>query len=411
MSSKFFKAFKSWRTTSVSLLSFASGLPLGLVWISIPDWLRSNGVDLAVVGLFSLTQLPWSLKPLWAPLLDRYAPHFWGRRRTTIALTQILLSVFLFIFAGLGNKPDLVFVVAALTMAIAFASATQDIMLDGYAVEVLEKDEQAVAVGARTALYRSAMYVSGALSISLISKFGWAWVCALMGVIFLPFVILTKQSPEPTVKPFEPKTLNEAVWVPLKEIFLRKSALQILLFVVLYKFADNLGQALLRPFLVDCGYSAVDRGVALGTIGLFATLLGTFVGGVLTSVIGLGRSLWVCGFLQIFSNLGYVFVAQSEVNRPLMYAAMGFETFTQGLGAGAFSVLLMRLTQKEFSVTQYALLSSLFAIPRVFTGPLSALLTKTVGWENFFYISMLAGIPGLLMLHRFSPFFKKEPAV
>lgn len=397
----FFKALTSWRTASVSLLSFSSGLPLGLVWISIPDWMRTIGVDIRVVGLFTLAQAPWSFKILWAPLMDRFYPKFLGPRRAWILITQILLSLLILGLAGLGNHPDAVWVVGALCLAIAVASASQDIAIDAYAVEVLEKDEQAIAVGARIAIYRAAMYVAGALTISLAAVYSWKVVNIILAACFIPMMLITLKAPKPEFTQIHPKSLNEAVWKPFLGMLSRHRAIEILLFVILYKLADNFGQALLRPFLVDMGYSDFDRGVALGTIGLGATIAGTFLGGFLTTFLGLGRSLWVFGFLQIFSNLGYVWLSLVDVTRIGMYLAMGFETFTQGLGTGAFSVLLLRLTQKRFSVTQYALFSSLFAIPRIISGPISGVMVDSIGWTNFFAFTLVAGIPGLMMLQRF----------
>ena len=402
-------AMRSWRTASVSLLSFSSGLPLGLVWIAIPDWLRSIGVDIKVVGLITLAQAPWTFKFLWSPIMDRYVPPFMGRRRGWAFLAQIGLLVATLALAGVGSHPDTPWVVGALALAIAFASATQDIAVDAYAVDVLRADEQGIAVGARIAIYRAAMFIAGGLAISLAGRWGWPAVNVMLAALYLPMMVITWLSPEPEEQVVAPTTLKDAVWYPFLGFLARHRALEILAFVVFYKFADNLAQALLRPFLVDMGYSADDRGVALATIGLFATLAGTFIGGIATTLMGLGRSLWIFGFLQIFSNIGYILVAQSEVNRPLMFGALGFETFTQGLGTGAFSVLLLRMTQKRFSATQYALFSSLFGIPRLLTGPIAGFTVDATGWITFFWISMVVGIPGLVLLARFVPWGVREP--
>src|SRR5439155_1301719 len=182
-----------------------------------------------------------------------------------------------------------------------------------------------------------------------------------------------------------------------------------LAFVVFYKSSDQLAQALIRPFLGQMGYSAFDRGFALATVGLAATLLGTFLGGFFTTLIGLGHSLWLFGFLQTFSNAGYVILAGSPVNVPLMYAATGFEMLTSGMGTGAFSVLLLRMTQKRFSATQYALFSSLFGLPRLVAGPLSGFLVEAVGWRTFFLLTLVFGVPGMVLLARFVPLGVREP--
>ncbi|MCY1002407.1 MFS transporter [Myxococcus sp. MISCRS1] len=404
------RAMASWRTASVTLLSFSSGLPLGLVWIAIPDWLRSIGVDIRVVGLITLAQAPWSFKFIWSPLMDRYVPPFWGRRRGWMAVAQVALFATTLALAGLGEHPEAAWVVGALAMAVAFASATQDIAIDAYAVEVLRKEEQGVAVGARVALYRAAMFIAGSAAITLAGRVSWKWVVIGLATLYLPMLIITRFAPEPEERLTPPKSLKDAVWYPFVGFLSRHRALEILAFVFLYKLADNLGGTLLRPFLVDMGYSDLHRGVALGTIGLFGTILGTLVGGAWTTVLGLGRALWVFGVIQIVSNIGYVLVARAGApNVWLMYSAIGFEQVTQGLGTGAFSVLLMRLTQKRFSATQFALLSSLFSIPRVVAGPIAGFLVYSIGWEPFFWFTMVGGIPGLLLLARFVPLGVRDP--
>ena len=404
-------ALRSWRTASVVLLSFSSGLPLGLVWIAIPDWMRSIGVDIRLVGLITLAQAPWSLKVLWAPLLDRYAPPWLGRRRGWMAVTQVALLVLGLALAGVGAHPQTPYVVGALALAIAFAAATQDIVIDAYAVDVLRPDEQGLAVGARTALYRAAMFVAGGASITLAGRFSWPVVNVGLALLYLPMLYISWRAPEPPQLLGRPTTLAEAVWQPLRGLFARPRAIEILAFVVCYKLADNLAGALIRPFLVDMGYSDTDRGVALATIGLAATLVGTFLGGLVTTAIGLGHSLWAFGFLQVFSNLGYVLLASSPVNRLLMYGATGFESFTSGLGTGAFAVLLLRLTEKRFSATQYALLTSLFGLPRLISGPLCGFLVAAFGWSTFFWITIAAGVPGLVLLSRFVPLGAREPTI
>ncbi len=403
-------AMRSRRTAAVVLQSFASGLPLGLVWYAIPDWMRDIGVDIRVVGLITLAQAPWTFKVLWAPLMDRYVPPFWGRRRGWMAVTQVGLFAFSLLLAGVGERPEAVWVVGAVAMAIALASASQDVAIDAYAVEVLHKDEQGAAAGARTAMYRAALLVSGGAAISLAARLGWPAVNVLLALTYLPMLLITWKSPEPEVQAPPPQSLRDAVWQPFLSFLTRPRALEILAFVVLYKFADQLYQSLTRPFLIDMGYNADQRGIALATIGVAGTVVGSFIGGWVTTLAGLGHSLWIFGFLQLFSNVGYYLLSiLDEPNAAAMYAATGFELLTSGMGTGAFSVLLLRLTEKRFSATQYALFSSLFALPRVLAGPITGFMVDATGWSIFFLSTIVIGIPGLVMLGRFVPLGVREP--
>jgi MFS transporter, PAT family, beta-lactamase induction signal transducer AmpG len=399
----------SWRLLSVALLSFASGLPLGLVWIAVPTWMAREGVDIKVIGLFSLAQAPWSFKLLWSPAMDRYPLPILGRRRGYMVLSLLTLAVSSFTLAAVSDSPVGVGTIGALCVAIAFASATFDIAYDAYTVEVLRPEEQGIAVGARNAFYRGAMLVSGGVSITLAAGWGWGSINLLLGLVYLPFVLIVLFSPEPeAILGGAPKTLREAVWGPFVSLLTRHRAFEILAFVVLYKLSDQLTQALTRPFLVQVGFDDFDVGVATATIGQAGAILGAFLGGVLTHYMGLGRALWIFGFLQLFSNLGYALVAQVGVNRPLMYTAQGFEHLSSGLGTGAFGVLLLRMTEKRFSATQYALLSSLFTIPRILAGPVAGVSADAFGWRDFFIATVVIGVPGLLMLARFVPWRARE---
>ena len=407
-------ALRSPRTAAVSLLSFSSGLPLGLVWIAIPTWLAREGVDIRIIGLFTLAQAPWSFKFLWSPLMDRYAlplPRI-GRKLGWTLLWQIALLIGTLSLGGVVLRPEMLWIIGSLTLAIAFASASQDIAIDAYAVEVLEPDEQGVAVGARIAIYRAAMFVAGGLTITLAGMWSWPMMFTLLALMYLPLMAVTLLAPKSTADHLQtPPSLREAVWEPFVGFLAKRRALELLAFVVLYKLADNLGGALVRPFLVQTGFNDFDVGIATATIGLITTLVGTFLGGVLTTAMGLGHALWVFGVLQIASNFGYVLIAEIGVNRPLMYAAMGFESLTTGMGTGAFSVLLLRMTMKQFSATQYALFTSLFALPRILAGPVTGVMVDAIGWREFFLFTIAVGIPGMLMLQRFSPLGRRDPEI
>jgi PAT family beta-lactamase induction signal transducer AmpG len=400
---------RSWRLLSVSLLSFTSGLPLGLVWLAVPTWMAEEHVDIKVIGLFTLAQAPWSFKLLWSPLMDRYPVPLLGRKRGWMLVSQVALLVLGFAMAAASTHPLNVSLIGLLSIAIAVASATHDIAYDAYAVEVLHKEEHGIAVGARLAFYRLAMWIAGRLSITASGWTSWRVVNGVLALFYVPSAAITAAAPEPEVLPPSPKSLREAVWEPFVGFLAQHRALEILAFVVLYKLAENLTQALTGPFLVQMGYTRFDVGVAAGTVGLFAIVIGTFIGGLMTEAIGLGPALWISGLLQLVANLGYAVVAEIPVNRPVMYTSQALEYITTGMGNGAFGVLLLRLTQKRFSATQYALLSSLFTLPRILSGPPAGILAATIGWRNFFLLTPLAGIPGMLMLARFVPWGVKDP--
>jgi MFS transporter, PAT family, beta-lactamase induction signal transducer AmpG len=403
------EVFRSRRLGSVCALSFASGLPLGLVWLAVPAWMTRLGVDIKVVGLFTLAQAPWTFKVLWAPLVDRYPLPLLGRKRGWILATQALLVALGLGFAAAAEPPVSVGTIGALCLAMALASATFDIAYDGYSVEVLRREEHGVAGGARMAIYRVAMWVSGRLSISLSAIWGWATVHLGLAVLYVPTMVAAWLAPDPEDPPAPPPTLRQAVWEPFVGLLAQHRALEILAFVVLFKLSDNLTQALTGPFLVQMGFSDWDVGIGAGTVGTVAFIVGAVLGGLLSAGRGLGPALWISGFLQIFSNLGYAVVAQVGVNRPIMYSAQGFEYLTTGMGSGAFAALLLRLTDKRFSATQFALLSSLFTIPRVLAGPPAGLLADTIGWRDFFVLTLASGIPGMVMLARFVPWGVREP--
>lgn len=406
-------ALKSWRLGAVSLLSFSSGMPLGLVVYAVPAWMAMAQVDIKTIGVITLAQAPYAFKFVWAPLLDRYRLPWLGRKRGWIVLGQLALAGLTVALAAQAGAPS-VAAVGALTFLLAFASATKDIAIDGYTVDSLRPEEQGVAVGARTTMYRVGMWVAGVIAISVAAwtlgtkAIGWGPTLVAVAALFVLLVPVTIFAPEPEQQAPPPRSLREAVWEPFVGFFRKPRALEIAAFLLLYKLADNLAISLVRPFLVQVGFEAVDVGFASGTVGLAFMMVGTFVGGVLTTRLGLGRALWLFGVLQSLAGLGYALVAIVGVNRPLMYAAMAFEGGASGMGTGAFGVLLLRLTQKRFSATQYALFSSVFALGRTIAGPIAGGLVDAIGWRDFFLFTIACGVPGLVMLQRFVPWGSRE---
>jgi PAT family beta-lactamase induction signal transducer AmpG len=405
------RSMRSWRTACVVLQSFSSGLPLGLVLVAVPAWLKLQGFDNSTIGWVTAAQLPYAFKFLWSPLMDRYAPPFLGRKRGWALISQAALLVATLGLAWVAASPGQVGTIWIAVFLIAFASASQDIAVDAYAVEVLRPEEQGVAAGARAAVSRFALTLSGRICITAATWLSWPFLFAAQALVYPASAALMVFSPEPESPPEPPRSLREAVWEPFVGFLRQHRALEITTFLVLYKFGDNLASALVSPFLLESGYSKMDVGIIFFWIGFGGAVVGTIVGGAVTSGLGLGHSLWIFGFLQAFSNVGYVLIAQLGVNRPLMYSAMFFESATTGMGTGAFSVLLLRLTSKKFSATQYALLSSIFALGRTASGPLAGVLVDAIGWPIFFGLTIVAAAPGLLLLQRFVPLGTREPAL
>ncbi len=403
-------ALTSWRLGSLSLLSVSSGMPLGLVLTTVPAWMAMSGVDIKTIGLVTLTQVPYAFKFLWAPLLDRFRPPALGRKRGWVLLAQLVLAAATFALARSATGSPEVGLVAALSFLIACASATQDIAIDAYAVETLRPEEHGLAVGARTAMYRAGMWVAGYLAISMAPTIGWSATLMIQAAIYLALLPVTVFAPEPESAEAPPTSLRAAIWDPFVGFFQQHRALEIAAFLFFYKLADNLAGALSGPFLVQVGFGATDVGLGRGVITFVAMLGGTFLGGLLTTRMGVARSLWVFGFLQAISNLGYAAVAEVGLNRPLMFCAIAVESATTGMGNGAFGVLLLRLTSKRFSATQYALFSSIFALGRTITGPPAGAFVDAIGWRDFFLLTVPAAIPGLLMLYRFAPWASAELA-
>ncbi len=448
--------FTSWRLGAVSLLSTSSGLPLGLVVTALPAWLAAANVDIKTIGLVTLAQLPYGFKFVWSPLMDRLRPPFMGFRRGWIFLCQLVLAAGTAVLGALAVKmpvcdcaavlagttscaalpapsPGLVGLVAGMSLLISFASASQDIVYDAYAVEVLQKHEHGAAVGARSFMYRAGMWFSGTIAITLAPLWGWEWTLVAQGAIYFALLPVTVFAPEPTLEHAPPASLRDAVWQPFVTFLGRPRALEITAFVLLYRLADSIAGALVSPFLIQKAFSSYDVGVVRGLVGVWGTLLGTMLGGILAGRIGVGRALWICGVLQIVSNVGYAVVANldpafgsfnlpwahelvvncvtkttpASVNVPLQ-AAILIETTTGGMGWGAFGVLLLRLTDKRFSATQYALFSSLVGLARTFVGPPAGIMADALGWRDFFLVTMAFGIPGMLMLKRFVP-WGQEP--
>ncbi|HEY3197675.1 MAG TPA: AmpG family muropeptide MFS transporter [Nitrospirales bacterium] len=399
--SKLLDFFTSWRMLVVLLLGFSSGLPLALTATTLQAWMKSENADLAVIGLFSLVALPYGLKVLWAPAMDRFVPPFLGRRRGWMLLSQIALVVTVAAMA-FSNPVTSPVVTAALAFLTAFFSASQDIVVDAYRTDLAENEEIGPAAALYITGYRFGMLTSGAVALILSDHLSWRVVYLLMAAAMLIGIIATLFAPEPVVAAKPPRTITEAVVLPFAEYFRRQGALEMLGFIVLYKLDVVIAMAMTTPFLLDLGFTKTDIGAVTKGFGLVATIIGTLAGGALMVKLGLKRSLWTFGLSQGISGLSFMLLAHVGHDYPTMVAAITIESFCSGMGTAAFTAFLMSICDKRFTATQYALLTSVMGLSRVIGSAPTGYLAKALGWEQYFLLSVLAMIPGLVLLTRYS---------
>ncbi|AEC20942.1 muropeptide transporter [Pusillimonas sp. T7-7] len=392
--------YASPRVLPLLVLGFASGLPLALTSGTLQAWATVDNVSLQNIGFLTLIGTAYTLKFLWAPLVDRYAPPLLGRRRSWIFLTQLLLAASI---AGMGlfSPGDNLGLMAALAVLVAFLSATQDIAFDAYSTDVLRKEERAAGAAIKVLGYRLAMIVSGGLALVLADQWlGWSNMYFLMGGFMAVCAIATILAPEPEVVARAPRTLTLAVVEPLVEFFKRRGAITILLLIILYKLGDAFAGALSTTFLLrGAGFSVSEVGTINKVFGLAATIVGALAGGAIMARLGLYRSLMLFGLMQAVSNFGYWVLAVTPPHLYSMALVVAVENLCGGLGTAAFVALLMALCKQEFSATQFALLSALSAVGRTYlAGPLTPPLVESMGWPGFFVITVLIALPGLVLL-------------
>ena len=395
-----FQVFANRRIAASLLLGFSSGIPLGLTGSTLQAWMASQKIDLAVIGIFSLVGLPYTLKFLWAPLMDRFVPPFLGRRRGWILVSQLALALTIsaMAFSNPATSPAMM---AALALMVAFFSSSQDIVVDAYRTEILRPEE--LGAGAATYImgYRIAMLVSGALALILSDHLPWQTVYLLMAATMIIGIVTSLLSPEAEVSAKAPKTLRDAVVLPFIEFFKRKGAFEVLAFIVLYKLDVVMASALTTPFLMELNFTRTDIGAVNKGFGLISMIVGTLIGGGMMSRLGMNASLWLFGLLQGFSGLAFTLLAHLGHHYPMMITAIAVENFCSGMGTAAYSGFLMSLCDRRFTATQYALLTSLMALTRVIAGAPTGFIAKAYGWETYFIISTLMMIPGLLLLTRY----------
>ena len=460
------QVFVSRRIAAMLGLGFASGLPLALSSGTLQAWLTVEGIDIRTIGFFALAGLPYTFKFVWAPLLDRFEPPWLGRRRAWLLVTQLLLAAACWAMASFDPK-DAIGVVAGLAVAIAFLSASQDVVFDAYRADLLEPRERGAGAAVSVLGYRLAMLVSGGLALILADQWlGWPATFRLMGALFVAMAGITLLAPRTGVDalrlrsdarrewrgfvamvaagavawfvldrtfgallPAKPDrfaklaadtvtllvAFSAALWAarragfpsfvePWDAFFERRGAVALLALIVLYKLGDAFAGSLSTAFLIrGAGFTATEVGAVNKVLGLAATIVGALAGGALLAKLSLWRALLWFGLLQAVSNFGYWLIAISPKDHALMAAAIGVENLCGGLGTAAFVAFLMALTDRRFTAAQYALLSALAAIGRVYVGPASGVMVEAFGWPTFFLTTIVAALPGLVLLYRLRP--------
>ncbi len=395
------KLYTSRRVAPLLALGFASGLPLALTGGTLQAWATIEQVSLQEIGFLTLVGTAYTLKFLWAPLIDRYAPPWLGRRRGWMVLMQVLLALGMLAMGCLSPGQSLL-PLALLAVFVAFCSATQDIAFDAYRSDVLRKDERGAGAALSVLGYRLAMLVSGGLALIIADQWlGWGATYMLMGGLMLLVALASFWAPEPEVPAQMPRSLREAVIEPFREFFGRPEAITVLVLIVLYKLGDAFAGALSTTFLIRAaGYTATEVGTVNKLLGLASTIVGALAGGALMARLGLYRSLMLFGVLQAVSNLGFWVISVGPQNVWLMAAGVGIENLCGGMGTAAFVALLMGLCNQQFSATQFALLSALSAVGRTYlAGPLTPQLVQAAGWPTFFLLTVLIALPGLWLLY------------
>ncbi|NMM27549.1 MAG: AmpG family muropeptide MFS transporter [Glaciimonas sp.] len=399
------------RTLICVFLGFSSGLPLFILLSLMQAWLAKSGLNIKTLGLFALVMFPYTWKFLWSPLMDRYSFGSLGRRRSWMAFTQTAL------FFGIGAMGMLdpltqLPAIAAGAVLVAFLSASQDIVIDAYRREILPDNEQGLGSAVYVNAYKVAGMVPGALSLILADLMAWQPVFWITAAFMLPGLVCTLLIQEPVVYGTPPKNLREAVLLPFREFIHRdgwRGALWILGFIFLYKLGDSMATALATKFYLDLGFSMTQIGAVAKTTGFWASIGGGIIGGVWMVQLGINRGLWVFGVAQAVAILGFAWLAQAGANVIVLAAVIGFEAFGVGLGTAAFVAYIAKTTDPRYTATQFALFTSLAAVPRTFINASVGFIVNETGWLLFFILCFVLALPGMLMLPRVAPWNGDQP--
>ena len=384
---------------------FTSGLPLYILFQLVPAWLRVEGVGLKEIGFFALVQIPYAWKFLWSPVIDRFTLPFLGHRRGWMLVMQLVLLVSI---ATLGFlKPGIsIWTIAYLSAAIAFFSASQDIVLDAYRRELLPDVELGLGNTIHVQAYRLSGLVPGALALILADHMAWHSVFIIVALFMCIGIGMTLVIDEAIANPDPPKTMVDAVIEPFKEFIQRRglnSALLILLFLFCYKLGDSMATALQSPFYIDVGFSLTQIGTIAKFASLVAAIFGGLVGGVLMIKLGINRALWLFGIVQIVSILGFAVLSEVGANPWVLGVTVSLEYLGVGLGTAAFVAFIARSTNPMFAATQFALLTAVASLPRILASSVTGVIVERVGWTNFFLLCTALAIPGMLLLFKVAP--------
>ncbi len=384
------------------IMGFACGLPLLLTMSVLQTWMKEEGIDLTLIGLINLVQIPYTWKFIWAPIMDRYTLPFLGRRRGWLLIAQLTL-ICAIIGLGLSNPVTHFWMMAVMAMLVAFFSATQDIVVDAYRREDLPDKELGLGSSFYFFGYRLGMMLAGGGGLIMADHLPWLMVYVFMAICMLIGVAITLFTPEPVIASGTPKTLKEASVEPFMEYFQRDGAVWMLAFILLYKIGDNMAGAITAPFYLDIGFTKTEIGTVVKIFGIWAVVAGALAGGAIMVRLGINRSLWIFGFLQGLSTACFAGLAKVGHSIPALSAVIAFENFSSGMGTAAFMAFMASITNKKFTATQYALLTSLMAFPRVLASAPTGYFAKHMGWVSFFITCALIAIPGMLLLLRFAP--------
>ncbi|MCX7816159.1 MAG: MFS transporter [Syntrophales bacterium] len=392
----------------MAVLGFSSGLPLSLTGSTLSAWLVSKNVDVKTIGIFALVGLPYAFKFFWSPFLDRFALPFLGRRRGWMFTTQVGLMVFI-ASMGLWDPSHELRMIAFFALAISFLSASQDIVLDAYRTEILEKEERGAGAGIWILGYRTAILVSGAFALVLSDFVNWTAVFFILGLFMMVGILATIASSEPVFLNdgsrecvSAPLTVKEAVIMPFIDFLRRPGAFEVLLFLVIYKIGDVAAAQMTTPFILHhIGFSRAEMGVIFKGLGMGATIAGSITGGALMTRWSLKKSLFIFGVLQGVSTLGFLILEVTGRNVWALGLVIALENISGGMGTTAYIALLMSLCNVRYTATQYALLSSVMSLGRYLTGAPTGYIVDYMGWVAFFVVCTLASVPALILLSRY----------